>query len=308
MSDYEVLTASDATSRSASEERNVSDPVLHASPYRHVENGSGAERSTARHLGRRAPQSSPTIDPEHILRSFNTWAFKREQPSDPPLMLQFVARAVAHDAPIPILFYWGKGPRCAIDAHDHKCLDYLGALGQRISAAYEPGAAMRLIFTDTHARLNGYSDIGIRGYFAAVEAEARRRGYECSRLGALIEKTNAKSEDYTLGDVIPGDMLEKLSASAMKWYHGAGTSEQGAAIYFHMNMIEKRAVELAFPDAIFATFNSSKFRILFPKRLPIFYMYSMQRGVSVKPWFLPAEATPCDEASCRCKSGTSQNR
>jgi hypothetical protein len=88
----------------------------------------------------------------------------------------------------------------------------------------------------------------------------------------------------------------------MKWYHGAATPREGAIIYFHMNMIEKRAVELAFPDAIFATFNSSKFRILFPKRLPIFYMYSLQRGVSVKPWFLPADAKLCTELSCHCRT------
>jgi L-tyrosine isonitrile synthase len=245
----------------------------------------------------------PSIDSEQILRSFNTWAFKREQPSDPQLMLQVINHAIAQDAPIPLLFYWGKGPRCRIDQHDHKCLDYLDSMAQRISATYEPGAALNLIFTDTHARLNGYPEAGISNYFATVETEAHRRGYQSCRLSALIETTNAKAEDHALGDAIPEDMLEKLSASALKWYHGAGSAEQGAVIYFHMNMIEKRAVELAFPDAIFATFNSSKFRILFPRRLPIFYMYSMQRGVSVKPWFLPTEAGPCNDESCPCRSG-----
>lgn len=297
MSDYE-LTASDATLRP--EESNASETVLHAGPYRHAESRSHAERS-APPLVRKAPRTSPAIDPEHILRSFNTWAYKREQPSDPQLMLQFVERAVTRDAPIPMVFYWGKGPRCTIDQHDLKCLDYLDSLVHRISAVYAPGAALRFVLTDTHARLNGYSDIGIRTYFTTVESEIHRRGYECSRLGALIEKTGAKAEDYSLGDV-PQEMMEKLSASAIKWYHGAGSAEQGAIIYFHMNMIEKRAVELSYPDAIFATFNSSKFRILFPRRLPIFYMYSMQRGVSVKPWFLPEEAEPCDGISCRCKS------
>jgi hypothetical protein len=53
-------------------------------------------------------------------------------------------------------------------------------------------------------------------------------------------------------------------------------------------MIEKRAVEFAFPRSIFITFNGSEFRSLLPKSLPIFYMYSLRRGVSVKPWFLPA--------------------
>jgi hypothetical protein len=56
-----------------------------------------------------------------------------------------------------------------------------------------------------------------------------------------------------------------------------------------LNMIEKQAVEAAFPDAIFITFNGSEFRSLFPDRMPIFYMYSVRRGVAVKPWFMPAE-------------------
>jgi hypothetical protein len=56
-----------------------------------------------------------------------------------------------------------------------------------------------------------------------------------------------------------------------------------------LNMIEKQAVEAAFPEAIFVTFNGSGLRTLFPDRMPIFYMYSIRRGVAVKPWFMPAE-------------------
>jgi hypothetical protein len=55
-------------------------------------------------------------------------------------------------------------------------------------------------------------------------------------------------------------------------------------------MIEKRAVEFAFPRAIFVTFNGSEYRCLFPEHMPIFYMYSLRRGMGVKPWFLPAPA------------------
>jgi len=263
-----------------------------------------AALNTGRALNSRPPQNPPPKKnaPEHILRAFNTWAFKREQPSDPQLMLQVIAEATAHGRPLPFLFYWGKGPRCKIDEPDIKCLDYLAAFAHRVSAVYEPGAAMKLIFTDTHARLNGYSELGIRAYCSAIEAEAHQRGFECCSLSELIEKTQAKAEDYA-DDIVPEDMLAKLCASAMKWYHGADSAERGAVTYFHMNMIEKRAVELSFPKAIFTTFNSSKFRILFPKRLPIFYMYSLQRGVSVKPWFLPTEARPCDDSSCQCRSG-----
>jgi hypothetical protein len=43
-----------------------------------------------------------------------------------------------------------------------------------------------------------------------------------------------------------------------------------------------------FPHSIFITFNGGKLRCLFPTRLPIFYMYSLRRGVSIKPWFFNA--------------------
>ena len=59
-----------------------------------------------------------------------------------------------------------------------------------------------------------------------------------------------------------------------------------------MNMVEKRAVQFAFPRSIFVTFNGSEYRSLFPDRMPIFYMYSLRRGTGVKPWFLPAPQAP----------------
>lgn len=263
-----------------------------------------AASATAARAGakRAAPQirMTPATQVDRILRAFNTWSFKREQPSDPQLLQQFVGRAVAMQRPISFVFYWGKGPRCRLDAHDIKCLDYLGSMAQRIAAAYEPGAELRLIFTDTHARLNGYPESVINSYFNAVAPHAVVRGFCLCRLSELIAATHAQPEDYVNGEPVPEEMLSRLSVSAMKWYHGPATPREGAITYFHMNMIEKRAVELAFPDAIFGTFNSSKLRLLFPKRLPIFYMYSLQRGVAVKPWFLPAEAKICTENSCHC--------
>ncbi len=71
--------------------------------------------------------------------------------------------------------------------------------------------------------------------------------------------------------------------------------------YLQMNMVEKRAVQFAFPHSIFVTFNGSEFRSLFPERMPIFYMYSLRRGMSVKPWFLPAPSMPVVEAPAMAK-------
>ena len=65
---------------------------------------------------------------EKILRSFNTWAFKREQPSDQQLMLRVIAVAVAAQAPIPFVLYWGKGPRHEAALPEAQCLDFLATL------------------------------------------------------------------------------------------------------------------------------------------------------------------------------------
>ena len=74
--------------------------------------------------------------------------------------------------------------------------------------------------------------------------------------------------------------------SAKKWFKGSGSVLTGATEYYKMNMTERLAVGEAFPEAIFTTFNGSELRPLFPPGLPIFYMYSVRKGVAEKPWFM----------------------
>src|SRR5215813_1153120 len=75
-----------------------------------------AEADSASGSGRQSksrPVKTPskTVAPLKVLQAFNTWAFKREQPSDPDLMLQIINDARALGEPIPFVLYWGKGPR-----------------------------------------------------------------------------------------------------------------------------------------------------------------------------------------------------
>jgi hypothetical protein len=225
-----------------------------------------------------------------VMRSFNTWAFKREQPADPDLMLRFISEAVALQAPVPFVLYWGKGPRCSLGVPEIECLEYLAAMASRVRAGYEPGAAIKLIFTDTHAELNGQSPPSMREYFGEMALKARQYGFDTCWLSQIIRAAEATPTSDAADDAAPEDTLRRLAVSAKKWYRGEGTAEQGALKYYRMNMIEKRAVELAFPRSIFITFNGSDLRSLFPTRLPIFFMYSLRRGMSVKPWFVAADA------------------
>lgn len=236
------------------------------------------------------------VDPITIIKSFNTWAYKREQPSEPDRLLDVVARAVEIGVPLEFVLYWGKGPRSHIAAADLQCLDYISAMFQRIQSSYIAGVKATIILTDTHAEHNGHAALSIALYFKAVTAAASERGIATVRLKELINRATTLQAGAL--PMPQAETLERLQQCAAKWYRGEGSSMEGAAQYYRMNMGEKQAVGNAFPDATFITFNGSEFRDLFPEHMPIFYMYSMRKGTSVKPWFIgvdrPGCATPND--------------
>lgn len=259
-------------------------------PYGSLAVNSGALRRSSEggiiHSGR--PRMPKPPAPEKIMQAFNTWAFKREQPDNPQTMLQVITESTWLAKPVPFVLYWGKGPRCTLAEPDTTCLDYLASLAARVRQAYEPGASLKLIFTDTHATLNGHAPAAIEAYFDAVETAARARGFDSCWLGELVFAAEAAGAIDVVDEPISDEVRDKLDACAAKWFRGEGTPEEGAARYLQMNMVEKRAVQFAFNRAIFVTFNGSNYRCLFPEQMPIFYMYSLRRGMAVKPWFLPA--------------------
>jgi len=286
-----------------SDKETAAQRAVATSPLSHERTGEGAygtgDRSERKRVrgsvefsSREGPHRNPPkkkLVPEKILSAFSARAFRREQPDDPHLMLQFIARAIAFNEPIPFVMYWGKGPRTAIARPDVECIDFMSAMIERVREVYPLGARLKLIFTDTHAALNGHSEPDIRSYFAEIDACARARGFDTCRLGDLVRA--AGSEVGPIDDEMPMGIAERLAQSAKKWYHGEGTVEEGALKYYRANMLERRVVELAFPHSIMITFNGSVLRSLLPLHLPVFYMYSLRRGFSVKPWFILPDST-----------------
>ena len=239
----------------------------------------------------RAPSAKPTkllkrpaSNAADILKAFNTWAFKREQPDSTGMLLASLQRSVDAGAPLRFVLYWGKGPRNTLAGPDIQCLDYLVSMKSRIEAIYAPGTEFTLILTDTHARLNGHTESAMDDYFQAVTTVAQERGFHLRRLSEIVA-TSGSDLDATASP--PPELLDHLESCARKWYRGSNDTVEGALIYYRMNMVEKNAVERAFPGSVFVTFNGSDVRDLFPTGLPIFYMYSLKRGTAEKPWFLP---------------------
>lgn len=242
------------------------------------------------HADQRRASSFPQhpVTAEQVLKSFNTRAFRREQPDRREVMLSVISRALAAQEPVPFVMYWGKGLRPLLAAPEYACLDYLVTMLQRVGERYRPGAKMTLVFTDTHAALNGHSQESIETYFADLDAAARSRGFEVCRLGALMNASEIDA-DAVLAEHPSEELLAGLAVSAAKWFRGEGTTEEGALRYFRANMVERLVLEQAFPHMIFVTFNGSSLRPLFPESMPIFYMFSVRHGTSDKPWFLPPD-------------------
>lgn len=222
---------------------------------------------------------------DSVIKSFNTWYFKREQPDSVQKLYSAIDKALELRQPIPFVLYWGKGPRAEQAHPDLKCLNYLNELVSRIKLVYQLGANITLILTDTHANLNGFSLTETQGYYSEIALSASRLGFNHCYLSELVDKIDNEQKTQSS----PSDtMLSALTLSASKWYRGNNVPRVVARTYYAMNMVEKRAVESEFSDAIFITFNGSAMRELFPETMSIFYMYSIKRGTSVKPWFLPA--------------------
>jgi L-tyrosine isonitrile synthase len=206
-------------------------------------------------------------------------------------MLEFVTQAQARGTPISFVQYWGKGLRSTLGTPEFVCLDFLRSMMSRIREVYEPGGDFTLVFTDTHAALNGHSQASIFSYLQDLLLAARPRGFNISLLSSLVNAAGLRPDEPLEPQVPSAEMLAELRASAAKWFRAEGSAEEGAVRYFHANMVERKVVERAFPRSIFITFNGSHVKWLFPETLPIFYMYSLRRGTSDKPWFLPADYT-----------------
>lgn len=231
-------------------------------------------------------RTSVTQSADEILKAFNTWSFKREQPDDRDKLLTVVRRAVAAERPVRFALYWGKGPRHRPADPEFTCLDFLSSMTRRIGEVYGPGAAFMLVFTDTHAALNGHQPTQFDAYFDAVARRAEAHGFSSVRLSTLVDRHDPHGAWRPAVAPRHEPLFHSLINSAAKWYDGAGGAEGGAEKYFLLNMQERRVMDAAFPNDIFVTFNGRNLRGLFPSDMPIFYMYSVRRGIAVKPWFM----------------------
>lgn len=227
------------------------------------------------------PQKQDKNLAQQIFKSFNTWKFKREQPHTEDKFIQTISTRILNNESIKFVAYWGKGKRNKVSIPEKTGLEYLQSLFERIKNIYPKGVECSLIFTDTHAELNGHDPKNIKSYYQSLKKLAQAQNIKVILMSSLV---SFHKNQLPTGSP-PKNLLKTLKKSSEKHYKGNQSNIEVAKVYYLQNQLEKEQVAKKFSDHIFLTYNSSEMNSLFPLELPIFYMYSLKKGVSEKPWF-----------------------
>jgi asparagine synthase (glutamine-hydrolysing) len=216
---------------------------------------------------------------QSVFDSFNTWKFKREQPFNENQFFEIIRKSVKNNEPIKFVMYWGKGERDFIGKNELQALDFLKTMFESISRIYKEKTRLTIVYTDTHAKLNGFEDEEIQSYKNSLEEILKKYNFSLvcmSKIANLEKYDEIKVEE---------SFLNLLVNSARKHYKGNENIQKIAKWYYQQNQIEKQKITEYFENHIFLTYNGSEINPLFPEKMPIFYMYSTKKGDSEKPWF-----------------------
>ena len=222
---------------------------------------------------------------QEILDQFNTWSFKREQPSDEAELLKQINNSVADNKSVKFVLYWGKGDRDTVGSPEIEALKILEVIKDRIEKIYAPGAEITIIFTDSHAELNGYTSESIIKYYSSVREMADNLDMKTIFMSKICDFNFDELDVQSRDAEIDSKVLEILKSSSSKHFNRSADYDQGARLYYVLNQIEKCEVAKKFSDSIFLTYSGSDLDVILPS-LPIFHMYSTEKGNSAKPWFM----------------------
>ncbi len=246
-------------------------------------------------------QEVPQSAAEAVLSSFNTWKFKSEKPD--PRIRDIVETCVADNRPIPFSMYWGKGEWDEAAEPEHAALRFLRSFRKKIHNInladtdrpdYGKSTTLKVIFTDTHAVLNGYEEQRIQAYFDSVRGAMLRimdsMDSETVNMSDITGEINPEQmKGKSTHDQIPMDIQQALLIASRKHSRDKDSDPwTSAQEYFALNKLEIPAVEKHCAGSIFLTYNSRKWNALLPTQLPIFYMHAVNDEATkkkIKPWF-----------------------
>lgn len=214
---------------------------------------------------------------------------------------------------IRFIMYWGASNKKYPDKFDFETLFHLFGFLRNVEKNYKKEVHLTIIFTDTHAILNGFSSENYRNYHKRIRMILNEFNYShvllsevitpfakshnCLDTNELIKSVIQKAIDTKIPEsIIHDESFETLKKSAKKHslrylnhdnINGLtfNSEEQAAYSYILLNNIERQYIEKIFFQSIFLTFTSDIEKELIAPNLPTLQIYSLHKGIRCRPWF-----------------------
>jgi hypothetical protein len=211
------------------------------------------------------------------------------------------------------VMYWGASDKKYPDKFDFDALFHLFGFLRIIEKQYKIEVHLTIVFTDTHAMLNGYSTDNYKNYHKEIRKILNEFNYSHVLMSEVLtpfaKSHNLKDTNeliksvinQSINDKIPeiiinDESFEVLRKSADK--HSLryldksiskdlffGSAEQAAYAYILLNRIERQYVEKNFFQSVFLTYTSDIEKELIAPNLPTLQIYSIHKGLRCRPWF-----------------------
>ncbi len=206
---------------------------------------------------------------------------------------------VFHRKPVMFLMMWGVGTKQETGCWEEYALNQLSKMFREIKKRWQAGCSLKIIYADTHARINRVKEAAIEHYYASVmrlisnwdngiQTEMIRLSALWAEGGQGIQNVGAKR---ALNSILSKEQYEFIKRNAKLRYHGADY-EEGARRYVRARLRDNVILKARYSDHIFLTYNNPAVMGALQPNLPLLYVWSLRRGRSSSPWFMPNEECP----------------
>lgn len=221
-------------------------------------------------------------------------------PGDKEQIVEKIEEALQGE-PVKFLMFWGQGDRDYAARPEEMAVEFMAKAMSTISETTDGGIHLDVVFTDSHIKFNGF--VVSTAYRDEVDALFEKAftdmnaSYNVQNMTSVVSYTptpdGGSYQEYAdfIANAPSIELDPKLERELVFSAHKHFTSDPDvpkevvARAYFLMNEHENGQLAEAFPDHVFLTYNNKKHEFVIPEGMPAFFMHSLDKTTSVKPWF-----------------------
>lgn len=227
-----------------------------------------------------------------IVKLLSSRQYSRDVPYREDELRHKVRAAIEKQQPIKLVGFWGASDKTEVDMADLEAIQQLEALKHEVDQRHEAGLEIMLILSDHHARLNGFSEKEYQKYLHDIETILNKADIRTTSLSTLwrrwkirddvIQSRQQRFETENKNwwnDVLVKNFLEESAKKIAR----QKDNRKAAQRYYIMRRLEAEKMRREFKDAVFFTYSSDQYQIIFPDMATL-YLW-VKKGTSHSPWF-----------------------